>query len=319
MPAFLLRRFANLIITFLGITLLTFTLTRLAPGDPVLLYAGGISGKVLSQQAMAEIRRAHGLDGPLALQYVSWLRRSTSLDFGSSISKREPVRSLVARRLPYTLLLNGGALMFALALAIPSGILSARRSGAFFDRVTGVVAFLLVAIPPFWLAILLVQIVSMHFRWLPILPAIDPSAGELGRQLILPVIALGLGQWAFYSRFIRGSLIDVAHEDYVRAARARGATEGIVLRRYEIRNALLPNLTILGLTIPALFSGSVIVERIFQWNGVGALYFDALLARDYPLIMGLTTLAAIVTLLASLVIDIAYVAADPRIGIEKMS
>jgi peptide/nickel transport system permease protein len=313
MPAFLLRRCANLAVTFLGITILTFVLTRMAPGDPVLLHAGGLSGRAISADALAEIRRAHGLDRPVPSQYLSWLRRSASLDFGMSISRREPVRSLIASRLPRTLLLNGVALIVALAFAIPIGIVSARRAGTSIDRAWGVVAFLLVAIPPFWLAIVLVQLFSIHYRWLPILPSIDPTAAQLAKELILPVISLALGQWAFYSRFLRGSLIDVMHEDYVRAARARGASEGTVLRRYEIRNALLPNLTILGLTIPALFSGSVIVERIFQWNGVGALYFDALLARDYPLIMALTTLGALVTLIANLVIDIAYAIADPRV------
>jgi len=315
MLSYLLRRSAQALVTLLGISLLVFVLVRAVPGDPVLVFAGGLRTKSVSPERLAQIRTSFHLDDPVPVQYVHWLGAVVRLDFGESFAERRPVRSAILDRLPRTLLLNGLSLLVALLIAIPTAVLSARGVGNSFDRATALVAFLFVSIPPFWLAILLIQLFAVKLQWFTVLPSLDSASLGL-RELVLPVIALAAAQCAFYSRFIRSTLLEVSGQEHIRTARAKGLSEPTILFRHTFRNAILPNLTILGLTIPALFSGSVIVERLFQWDGIGRLFFSSMLARDYPMIMGLTMLAAMVTLASMLAIDVLYAILDPRVTLE---
>lgn len=315
MLSYLLRRFAQALVTLLGISLLVFVLVRAVPGDPALVYAGGLQTRSVSPEVLAQVRASFHLDEPVPAQYLRWLGNVVRLDFGESFSERRPVRSAILERLPRTLLLNGMSLLVALLIAFPAAVISARRKGAAFDRASAIVAFLLISIPPFWLAILLIQLFAVKLQWFTVLPSLDPASAGI-RELLLPVVALAAAQCAFYARFIRSTLLEAAGHEHIRTARAKGLSESTVFFRHTFRNAILPNLTILGLTIPALFSGSVIVERLFQWDGIGRLFFSAMLTRDYPMIMGLTMLAAMVTLLSMLAIDLLYAILDPRISLE---
>ena len=322
MYAYIARRLAYAVLTFVGITVATFTLIHSVPGDPVALY----SGRMNASPAVAEaIRREHRLDQPLVEQYVHWLRGVVTLDFGRSIAGGRPVAAEIFERLPNTLLLNGLALALAASIGIPIGLWSARAPGRLVDRASAVTFFLLYSLPSFWVALLLMQWLSVRLGWLPLfgmtgsgyelLTAPEKLADRL-RHLALPVITLSYGQLAIFARFSRSAAYEVIRQDFITAARARGAGEGLVLWHHTLRNALLPLITLLGLTVPYLISGSVIVEEIFQWNGVGLLFSEAIRGRDYPMAMALTVVTAVATLLATLVADVLYAVADPRVRLE---
>ena len=322
MHAYVIRRLLYAVLTFLGITIATFALIHSVPGDPVALYAGRMHA---SPAVVEAIRREHHLDEPLFDQYLHWLRSAATMDFGRSIAARQPVSSEIARRLPNTLLLNGGALALAAIIGIPIGLWSARRPGRLLDRGSAVTFFLLYSLPSFWVALLLMQWLSVGLGWLPLFGMTGSDHETLGlggrladraRHLALPVITLTYGQLAIFARFSRSAAYEVIRQDFITTARAKGVGEGAVLWHHAFRNALLPLITLLGLTVPYLISTSVIVEEIFQWNGIGLLFFDSIRARDYPVAMALTVVSAVATLLATLAADLLYAVADPRIRLQ---
>ena len=324
MYVYIARRLLYAILTFFGITVAVFALIHSVPGDPISFYTG-ISGFNVSPQAIEAIRREHRLDEPLFVQYGHWLRNVATLDFGRSIIDRRNVRDEIVRRLPNTLILNGIAFALAAAIGIPIGLWSARRPGRAVDRGSAVVFFLLYSLPSFWVALLLMRWLSVDLGVLPLFGMTSDNyeamtAGEklLDRaaHLVLPVITLAYAQLAIFARFSRAAAFEVIRQDFITTARAKGAGEGIVLWHHALRNALLPLITLLGLTVPYLLSGSVIVEEIFQWDGIGLLFFDSIRARDYPVAMALTVITATATLLASLVADVLYAVADPRVRLE---
>ena len=323
MSTYIARRLLYAALTFVGITIATFALIHSVPGDPVALYAGKMN---TSPAVLDAIRREHRLDRPLAEQYVHWAASVVRLDFGTSIADRRPVTPEIVRRLPNTLLLNGLAFLLAAVIGIPIGLWSARRPGRLLDRGTAVTFFLLYSLPSFWVALLLMQWLSVRLGLLPLFgmtsdgyDAMTGSAqlADRARHLVLPVITLAYGQLAIFARFSRSAAYEVIRQDFITTARAKGAGEGAVLWHHTFRNALLPLITLLGLTVPYLISGSVIVEEIFQWDGIGLLFFDSIRARDYPVAMALTVVTAIATLLASLVADVLYAVADPRVRLER--
>lgn len=323
MSTYIARRLIYAALTFIGITVATFALIHSVPGDPVALYSGRFNA---SPAVVEAIRREHHLDEPLSVQYLHWAKSVVRFDFGTSIADRRPVTREILRRLPNTVLLNGIALLLAAAIGIPIGLWSARRPGRLLDRGTAVTFFLLYSLPSFWVALLLMQWLSVKLGWLPLFGMTSDGYESLGggakvedrlRHLILPVITLAYGQLAIFARFSRSAAYEVIRQDFITTARAKGAGEGAVLWHHTFRNALLPLITLLGLTVPYLISGSVIVEEIFQWDGIGLLFFDSIRSRDYPVAMGLTVVTAIVTLLASLVADVLYAVADPRVRLEK--
>ena len=320
MAPFLLRRLLSLIPIFLGITLISFSMMHLAPGKPTDLVTD-LNIK-LSLQAKEKLIVLYGLDRPIHRQYLSWAKRTLRGDFGRSFRDGRPVASKILERIPVTLSINGLTFLLAFGLALPLGIFSASREGSLVDHSFTLFVFLGFALPTFWVALLALDFFALRLGWLPVSGLFSLGADRLPpwekcldliRHLILPVGVATFGELAGYSRYIRSSMLEVLRQDYIRTARAKGLSERVVLYRHALRNALLPMITILGLSIPGLIGGSVIFESIFAIPGMGRLFFDSVMSRDYPVIMGMLVLGAVLTLLGNLLADIAYAYADPRV------
>lgn len=321
MVSYIVRRLLYGVLTFFGITLAVFVLVHSVPGDPIDFYVGSHMTH-LSQAALDAIRHEHHLDEPLATQYLYWLRGVLKLDFGTSIVDHQRVTTRILQKLPNTFELNLIAFLLAAVIGVPIGLWSATRSGRPIERASAVLFFLLYSLPSFWVALLLMEFFSVKLGVLPLFGMTSDEYLELSaaqklldhaRHLVLPVITLTYAQLAIFARFSKSALTEVIRQDYITTARAKGAAPQAILWRHAFRNALIPLITLLGLVIPFLISGSVIVERIFEWDGIGRLYFTSILARDYPTVLGLTVATAIATLLASLLADVLYAVADPRI------
>ncbi|HEY1434110.1 MAG TPA: ABC transporter permease [Thermoanaerobaculia bacterium] len=316
--SYVARRLLLAVPTLLGITVVVFLLLHLAPGAP---GAGGAdSARRVSARAAEQMRHLYGLDRPLPEQFALWIGRVVRLDLGESFVDHRPVAERIREALPNTLALNGLALMLSLAVAIPLGVVAGGNPEGLFDRASGAALFALYSLPTFWAALLLQTLFAVQLRWLPLYgTASDAAPGGLAglgdqlAHLALPVTCLTYGTLAFVARLVRSGVAEARASDYVLAARARGASRRRAVWRHAFPNALLPVITLTGLLLPALLSGSVIVERIFAWPGLGRLYFDSILARDYPVILALSLLSAVATLAATLAADIAVAAADPRV------
>lgn len=319
MIRYILRRLLLAIPTLVGIVVLVFLLLHLAPGSPVSAL-GPESGRRVSRRAAEEMRRLYGLDRPLPERFAKWIGRVARLDLGESFVDHRPVTDRIAEALPYTLTLNGLALLLTLAVAVPLGVTAGGHPEGALDKVSGALLFALYSTPAFWAALLLQALFSVKLRWLPLFGVTSDSspAGLAGlsdrlSHLVLPVVCLTYGSLAFYARLVRASVAEARAADYVLAARARGLSRRGALWKHAFRNALLPLITLLALVLPGLLSGSVIIERIFAWPGVGRLYVDSILSRDYPVVLALSLLGAVATLAVTLAADIAYAVADPRV------
>ncbi|HUO85506.1 MAG TPA: ABC transporter permease [Thermoanaerobaculia bacterium] len=327
MLSFLLRRLFYAAITFIGITLVIFLLIHASPGDPVRYYLSTSQPmQSIPEDVIASIRARYGLDQPIHLQYARWLHRVVRLDFGNSFTDRRPVRAKIARGLGPTIELNVLATSLALLIGFPLGIWSGSRPRGRVDRWSSALAFFLYSLPSFWVALLLMEWFAVRLEILPLFGMHatgwrEMSASERFRDhllhLVLPVITLAYAQVAVFLRFTRSAIAESFDQDFILAARARGVGEARLLFSHALRNAAVPMITLLGLILPYLLSGSIIVERIFQWNGIGKLYFDAILSRDYPVIMGLSVLTAVAVLGAMLLADLLYAVADPRIRVGE--
>ncbi len=326
MTVWLVRRLLYAVLTFFGITLATFTLIHSVPGDPVSFFIGRAGLNTIPQEVLDNIRREFHLDEPLPVQYLWWVKGAVTFDFGTSIIDRRPVRERILEKLPNTFQLNFIAFSLAALIGIPIGLWSATRSGRRIERASAVGFFLLYSLPSFWVALLLMQLFAVRFQILPLLGMTSDDYLDMSmperiadrvRHLILPVLTMTYAQLAIFARFSKSALTEVIRQDFITAARAKGAGNAAVLWHHAFRNALIPLITLFGITVPYLISGSVIVEEIFQWDGVGMLYFESVLTRDYPTVMGLTVVTAVVTLLASLLADILYALADPRVRLGE--
>lgn len=324
MTAYVVRRLLYAAFTFLGITVVTFTLIHAVPGDPIDVLAAKHMGHVLSPVQVAALRHEYHLDKPLAVQYLYWFRGIITLDFGRSTIDRRLVVDRILEKLPRTFALNSVAFLLAALIGLPVGLWSAKRSGRLLERGSSVFFFLLYSLPTFWVALLLMEWFAVRLNLLPLFGMTsDDYASMTGaqqfadrtRHFILPVITLCYSQIAILAQFTKSSLREAIRQDFIVTARAKGVGEGAVLLVHAFRNALIPLVTLLGLIVPGLISGSVIVETVFQWDGVGRLYFDAIYARDYPTVLALSVATAVVTLLASLAADLLYGVADPRIRV----
>ncbi len=322
MLTYTLRRLSYLVPTLLGITLVTFVIVNLAPGDPVKLINQGMMDARVSPEAYQGMLHLYGLDRPIHERYVVWLRRLFTFDFGESFIDHRPVLSIIAERLPVTLTLNGASLLLALVLSIPLGLYSALRHGSRFDRLGGTILYMLYSLPEFWVALLLIMLFGEKLHLLPIhgMESIGAKYADWParladrlRHMILPVVCLTYGSLAYLSRFVRGATLEVIRQDYIRTARAKGMEERRVVTRHVFKNTLIPLITLLGLLLPTMFSGSVILEYIFGWPGIGALFFDSVQARDYPVVLALSFITATIVLVSTLVADLLYAWADPRV------
>lgn len=311
MTRYLVRRLLLMIPTFVGITLLTFVVAQWAPGDPFQL---DLETAGPSQQAIDQQRTAKGLDAPLPLQFGRWFSRVVRFDFGRSFVDQREVTEKLSEALPRTALIAGLALLLGFGLAVPLGVQLAvhrRRRWAQWLEFTLVAAW---SVPSFWIAVLLLMLFASpgFFQWFPVQGLADGG-------FVLPVICLTWPTLVIATRQVRSAMSEALSQDYVKAARARGIPEARVVWRHALRNSLLPVVTMLGLHLPHLVGGSVIIERIFGIPGMGLLAFDAIGSRDYPTVMGAATMMALVTMLSMLLVDLAYASIDPRIRLEKAS
>ena len=308
----------------LGITVICFFVMHLAPGKPTDLQTQ------MNPKASAEMKerlmKLYELDKPIHLQYWSWLKKLGRGDLGTSFSSdHRPVRDKILERLPITITINVLSLLIIIVIAVPIGVLSAVHQDSLFDKVTAVIVFIGFAVPTFWLALLLMIFFGIHLGWLPIsgLRSLNyeylgtwGQLTDLARHLILPVFISAFGGLAGLSRYMRANMLEVIRQDYILTARAKGLSERQVIYRHALRNALLPAITILGLSIPGLIGGSVIFETIFAIPGMGQLFYMSVMARDYPTVMGILLIGAILTLVGNLIADVSYAVADPRIRIS---
>lgn len=321
MLRYILRRLLLSVPLLVGISLITFLVMHMAPGGPT--AAGTDMNPKATAESRARLQAYYGLDQPLHVQYGRWLGRMATFDFGDSFSPDgRPVADKIRERIPVTLTINVLSMGLIFLVAIPVGVYSAVRKGSLFDRVSTVVVFTGFSTPTFWLALLMMILFGVKLGWLPISGLTSMGYESLGaagkladraHHLLLPVLLAGFGGVAAMSRYMRSNMLEVIRQEYVATARAKGLPEGKVVFRHAVRNALLPVVTILGLSVPDLLGGSVIFETIFAIPGMGQLFYQGVMSRDYPLVMGILTIAAFLTLLGNLLADVGYALADPRI------
>ncbi|MBI3252894.1 MAG: ABC transporter permease [Candidatus Omnitrophica bacterium] len=321
---YFLKRSGGLVVLFFGITLISFAVIHLAPGGPTDIYSQ-MNPKV-SAEAAEKMQKLYGLDRPLLEQYGSWAKRVFFFDFGRSFRDGRPVTKKIAAAIPVTLLMSVLSLLFILAAGIPLGIYGAVHEGTRRDGVLSAVLLAGFSLPVFWAALLAMSYFGVGLRVLPVAGihslffdemTFFEKIRDVAWHLILPVSLSALAGLAGISRFMRANLIQVLKENYIRTARAKGLSERKVLYGHALPNAILPLLTLLGLSVPGLLGGSVIFESIFSIPGMGRLFFDSVFARDYPVIMGVLVLGAILTLLGNFLADWAYAACDPRIRLGE--
>jgi peptide/nickel transport system permease protein len=307
----ILRRLAATVPVLLLVTAGVFALIHLTPGDPI----DAMMAESVDDTVKRELRRDLGLDRPLYLQYATWMGRLLQGDLGRSIRNREPVIENVSRRIRPSLQLAGLAMAISLLVATPIGILSAARRNSTIDRVGTSFALFGICMPNFLIALLLIFVFGVTLRWLPISGYVDPMEEPWDglRSLTLPAITLGLALAAVITRTLRSSMLEALSEDYIRTARAKGLSDGAVVRRHALKNALIPVVTVLGLQLGTLIGGAVITEYVFALPGVGRLVVDAVFARDYPLVQGVVLLIAVGFILSNLAVDLLYGFIDPRI------
>ncbi|MCL7492177.1 ABC transporter permease [Streptomyces sp. MCA2] len=312
MIRFLAKRLAQALVVLLLVSVIVFVLLHLLPGGP----ARAILGVQATPESVAHFNHQQGYDRSLPEQYVRYLGRLLTGDLGESYKLNQSVAALLAERLPKTALLAGLALALAVLLAVPLGVLQAVRRGKAADYVLTGAAFLAYATPVFFLGLVLILVFSQQ---LPLLPAEAPQADTAGgilaapAALVLPVLTAALGIIAAFSRYMRSAVLDNLGEDYVRTARAKGQSNARLLARHVLRNALIPLATLLGLYLPTLFSGTLVVESMFNYPGMGLLFWNAAQSSDFPVLLGVTLVVGVATVLGSLLTDIAYAVLDPRI------
>jgi len=326
MKEYILKRIMLLFPTLLGISFVTFMVMQLAPGDPVSLNQGGMMSSKMSVEVINKVRKMYGLDKPLLVQYGNWLKRIVTLDFGNSFQNGQPVIERIKERLPITIMISAISIFLTYLIAIPIGVFSANKHNSIKERVTTFILFLLYSMPSFWVGLMLIVFFGVYLDILPIYGITSDNYNELSfvskfwdriSHLILPVITTAYGGLAFISRFIKNGLLEELQEDYITLAKAKGLKDSVILWKHGFRNSMIPIVTILATTLPALVGGSVIIETIFNIPGIGLLYYEAILSRDFPIIMSLSFITAFLTLISLILADILYVIVDPRINFNK--
>lgn len=325
MASYFIRRLLHTILVLLGVLILTFVLLHLIPGDP----AQVILGTEATPEELARLRSLLELDQPLHVQFMRYMGRMTRGDFGDSILQHEPVTKLIAERLPATVELTLAAMLIATLLGVTAGLVAGTRPYSLFDGITTIIALAGVAMPVFWLGMLMILLFSLRLDWLPSFgrgPGMLEAVGELLsgegpdaladalRHLILPAVTLGAFSTAIIARLVRSSMLEVMGLDYVRTARAKGLAERTVVTRHAFRNSLIPVVTVMGLQMGVLLGGAVITETIFAWPGLGRMLINAISQRDYPLVQGLVLIIALMVSIVNLLVDLLYAWLNPRVG-----
>jgi len=312
---YLVRRIAQSIVVLLLVTVIVFGMLHELPG--------GTARAVLGQQAtptsIAVFDKEHGLDNPFPVQYWDWLKDVLRGDLGFSYVQNQSVSALLGQRLPKTVILAGIAVLLALAVAIPLGFLQALRRNKPLDYVVTGATFVFYSTPAFWLALILITLFAIHWRWLPAQAPQGSTTSILSHPngLVLPVLTIALVSIAFFSRYVRSSALENLLQDYVRTARASGASTRRIVFRHVLRNALIPVATLVGIALPFVFSGTLISEAIFNYPGMGLLFFNAAVARDYPVLLGVVLVVSAATVIGSLIADVCYALLDPRVRYSK--
>lgn len=323
MTAYIIRRLLWMLPLLLGVSIICFGLLKQAPGDPVvaIIAAGRDSGSQLTTEDREALREIYGLNRPVYVQYVDWLREAVRGNFGNSTRMREPVFDVIMTRLPNTMKLAGVALVLTLVIALPLGIISAVKQYSPTDYSLTFFSFVGISIPQFWLALMLLYTFGIWLGWLPV-RGIQSAVVEPGlwngiwdtiSHYILPVTSITLVGLAGYMRYQRAAMLEVIRQDYIRTARAKGLSERKVILKHAWRNALIPIITLMGYIFVILVEGSVVVENIFSWPGMGQLAVQSLNQRDYPVMMGIVLLSSVLILFGTLLSDILYALVDPRV------
>lgn len=321
MIRFILRRCMSAIPLLFGLLTCTFLVIHLAPGDPTSFFLQSDTDPRYAEN----LRRAYGLDEPIHIQYVKWLKSTVTGDLGISFSKHAPVSSILLETVPKTLLLTSFALLFNFLIGILLGLFSALRHRTRLDYFINMIALVIYSMPEFWLGLMLILWFTLYIPIFPVSGMHAPLADYLPmfeylwdvvQHMVLPVFVLGVASAAATGRYMRGSLLEVVHQDYIRTARAKGLSEVLVIGKHAMRNALIPIITLFGLSLPFLLGGAVIVETVFSWPGMGKLTVDAIFARDYPLIIATTLVSGVMVILGNLFADVMYVIVDPRIRVK---
>jgi len=324
MSTYALRRVLQTIPIVFIISILLFLMVRAAPGGPL---TAARRNPNISKEQLEAIEERLGLNDPLMVQYGRWMGNMLRGEMGESIKFRRPVSEMIGERIPNTLILVGASFFVTLLFAVPIGILSARKPYSLFDYSMTTITFIGQAIPVYWLGLGLIVVfyvtLKNPFTGDPLFPVGGMnSRGQEGNlldtlwHLVLPVSALSLGWIAWYSRFLRSSMLDVLHEDYVRTARAKGLGERLVYYRHALRNAILPLVTLIALDLPSLFAGALFVETIFSWPGMGRLFWDAAKGRDYPVLLGVVMITAVLIIVCNIIADLAYGWLNPQVKYE---
>ena len=323
MLIYIIKRSLLMIPILFGITLLSFGIMHLAPGGPAEAQME-FSAKA-SPEARERLRKLYGADQPVYRQYATWLRKFTTLDFGTAFADGRKVKDKIFESLPITLTINLLSLGLILLIAIPIGILSATHQYSLLDRFTTVFVFIGFSTPSFWLALLLIYFFGVQWGVLPISgkESLDITGlttwgwlMDRAEHLLLPVFVSAFGGLAGFSRYMRNNMLEVMRQDYIRTARAKGLPEGVVVYKHALRNSLMPVITILGLAVPGIIGGSVIMEQVFGIPGMGRLFYDATFSRDYNLVMGILVPGAALTMLGNFLADIGYAVIDPRVRLK---
>ncbi|HET6639568.1 MAG TPA: ABC transporter permease [Gemmatimonadota bacterium] len=322
MIGYILKRTLQAIPILLGASTLIFFLMHAAPGDPTSIYIRPDIDPIVIEQ----MRKNLGLDQPVHIQYVRWLSSFARGDFGFSFSQKRPIIDIIKDTLPNTLLLSSVALVIIFALGVLVGTIQAVRQYSWVDNVATVGAFFFYSMPSFWFGLMLILLLSYKFQLLPasqmtsvnfeFLPASDQWVDRL-KHLLMPAMALGIGSAASVARYMRSGMLEQIRQDYVRTARAKGLSERVVIFKHAMRNALIPVITLLGLTLPFLVGGAVLIETIFAWPGMGRLIVTAIFQRDYPVVLAIAFVSSIMVILGSLIADILYSVVDPRVRVDE--
>lgn len=322
MSRYVLRRCLSGVVTLFGITFITFLVITLAPGDPAEMQLAQMQDGRVSEALYQQLREYYNLDKPMPVQYGMWLGRLVRGDMGNSFHDGSKVTRKIGDALMPTMSVALLSIFLTYLIAVPIGIFSAVKQGSWFDTVMSTIVYMLYSVPPYVIGMLLILYFGVELNWLPYRGMFSDNYEELstfgkmldiGSHYILITVSFTVGSLAYYSRFTRQNLLEVTRHDYIRTARAKGLPEHIVILKHAFPNTLIPLITLMSLTFPFILSGSVIIETMFNWPGLGRLFYDSVLRRDYPTVMGLSVMTAVLVLVITLLADLAYAFVDPRV------